>query len=358
MNASLCNGPLGPQKRFPHVRAKGAPALMAALVCLLQAACGGGAPIAQTARAHVSEPVEAPQLFGTAGQQTCVVLSVGSLKGVAHAGAIRALREMGVRIDCVVGNSMGAIVGGLYASAPTEDPALRLRQLLDLYVQETTREIGARGVGGAILLGLFTGGWGLLVGGAAGVSSVAQRSVERFERVTESFLGHAAIETLPTPFRTFAIKPSGHGIERVTFATGSVAHAVAASAANALIFEDVNVRAGRPIDPGADRVSAVPVEEACNLFHDARLIVVNVTGEPAFFSQQMTCPMREIRIDPGSVNDELVFRDATAFNAVVRSGYDATRAELMRAGISTCPDAAIEGWPAARASAPVPSVTE
>lgn len=34
-------------------------------------------------------------------EKTCLVLSVGGTKGLAHLGAIDALKEKGVRIDCV-----------------------------------------------------------------------------------------------------------------------------------------------------------------------------------------------------------------------------------------------------------------
>jgi len=45
-----------------------------------------------------------------------LVLSGGGAKGFAHVAAIKVLEEAGVRIDYVGGTSMGAIVGGLYAS--------------------------------------------------------------------------------------------------------------------------------------------------------------------------------------------------------------------------------------------------
>ena len=44
-----------------------------------------------------------------------VVLSGGGAKGVAHIGALRVLEEAGIPIDCIVGTSMGSIIGGLYA---------------------------------------------------------------------------------------------------------------------------------------------------------------------------------------------------------------------------------------------------
>lgn len=45
-----------------------------------------------------------------------LVLSGGGARGFAHVGVLRALQEAHVPVDLVVGTSMGAIVGGLYAS--------------------------------------------------------------------------------------------------------------------------------------------------------------------------------------------------------------------------------------------------
>ncbi len=45
-----------------------------------------------------------------------LVLSGGGAKGMAHIGALKVIEEAGVKIDFIGGTSMGAIVGGLYAS--------------------------------------------------------------------------------------------------------------------------------------------------------------------------------------------------------------------------------------------------
>lgn len=45
-----------------------------------------------------------------------VVLSGGGAKGLAHIGVLKVLEEAGIEIDYIGGTSMGAIVGGLYAS--------------------------------------------------------------------------------------------------------------------------------------------------------------------------------------------------------------------------------------------------
>ncbi|MEN8194853.1 MAG: patatin-like phospholipase family protein, partial [Bacteroidota bacterium] len=45
-----------------------------------------------------------------------VVLSGGGAKGLAHIGALKVIEEAGIQVDFIGGTSMGAIVGGLYAS--------------------------------------------------------------------------------------------------------------------------------------------------------------------------------------------------------------------------------------------------
>lgn len=49
-------------------------------------------------------------------QKVGLVLSGGGAKGMAHVGVLKALEESGIPINYVAGTSMGAIVGGLYAS--------------------------------------------------------------------------------------------------------------------------------------------------------------------------------------------------------------------------------------------------
>ena len=45
-----------------------------------------------------------------------LVLSGGGAKGFAHIGVLKTLDSLGVRIDYIAGTSMGAVIGGLYAS--------------------------------------------------------------------------------------------------------------------------------------------------------------------------------------------------------------------------------------------------
>ena len=51
--------------------------------------------------------------------RTGLVLSGGGARGLAHVGVLRVLEEMRIPVDVIAGTSMGAIVGGLYASGMT-----------------------------------------------------------------------------------------------------------------------------------------------------------------------------------------------------------------------------------------------
>src|SRR5678809_774211 len=48
-----------------------------------------------------------------------LVLSGGGARGAAHVGVLKVLDELHVPIDAIAGTSMGAVVGGLYASGLT-----------------------------------------------------------------------------------------------------------------------------------------------------------------------------------------------------------------------------------------------
>jgi|GEM_PF-386007 len=63
--------------------------------------------------AQASLSADAPRL--------ALVLSGGGGRGFAHVGVLRALEEEGIPLYCVVGTSMGAVVGGLYASGYSPD---------------------------------------------------------------------------------------------------------------------------------------------------------------------------------------------------------------------------------------------
>ncbi len=70
-----------------------------------------------------------------------LILGGGGARGIAHIGVIEVLEELGMRPSLIVGTSMGAVVGGLYASgmSAAELKELALGEaLLDLVVEVET----------------------------------------------------------------------------------------------------------------------------------------------------------------------------------------------------------------------------
>src|SRR4051812_38527179 len=82
-------------------------------VVIALAACLGAATLHISERALAQTPTtqDAPKR-----PKICLVLSGGGARGAAHIGVIKVLEELRVPIDCITGTSMGAIVGGAYAS--------------------------------------------------------------------------------------------------------------------------------------------------------------------------------------------------------------------------------------------------
>jgi NTE family protein len=70
--------------------------------------------------ALAASPEAAPAAAAAAKRpKICLVLSGGGARGAAHVGVIKVLEEYRVPIDCVAGTSMGALVGGAFASGMT-----------------------------------------------------------------------------------------------------------------------------------------------------------------------------------------------------------------------------------------------
>ncbi len=64
--------------------------------------------------------------FGSRAQKVGLVLSGGGAKGITHIGVIKALEDNGIPIDYISGTSMGAIIGGLYASGYSPDEMIKI----------------------------------------------------------------------------------------------------------------------------------------------------------------------------------------------------------------------------------------
>ncbi|WP_296825701.1 patatin-like phospholipase family protein, partial [Thiolapillus sp.] len=72
-----------------------------------------------------------------------LVLSGGGARGAAHVGVLKVIEELRIPIDYIAGTSMGAIIGGLYASgmSPEEiEKALKGNDWLDVLSDSPKRK--------------------------------------------------------------------------------------------------------------------------------------------------------------------------------------------------------------------------
>lgn len=154
---------------------------------------------------------------------------------------------------------------------------------------------------------------------------------DRFKRTLGRLFGFTRIESLPVPFATFYAEGTATGIEIQPVRGGLLSEEVARSIANPLIFPALVVKQGRAFDPGADRILAIPVEDACALFPDANLLVINVTGQPSITTARTRCPVLEVLVNappPNQVGD--AFLPGAIHDRLVEAGRLATRAALVR----------------------------
>ena len=206
-----------------------------------------------------------------------LVLSGGGARGIAHVGVLEVLERERVPVDVVVGTSMGAIVGGLYASGLTSaqlDEWLAEVDWSDLFRDEPAyRELTQRRKRIArefpVDLELGIGREGLRVPG--GLIS-GQKLNRELRRLTFQVAATEQFDSLPIPFRAVATD-LGSG-EPVVLSGGDLVGALRASMSVPAVFTPWLYGDLLLADGGLRR--NVPVELARELGADV-VIVVDVS---------------------------------------------------------------------------------
>jgi NTE family protein len=179
-----------------------------------------------------------PPSPGITPPRVALVLGSGGHRGFAHIGVLKVLTENGIRPDLIVGSSVGAVVGSLYAGGMSateiEKLAYSLR-LLELFELKTLFGRPATG-----------------------------RGVQGF--VNKHIQGRA-IEELPIPFSAAATRVRDSSL--VLFNRGDTGAAVRASAASPGEFEPVRISGEAYVD--ADVASPVPIRAARRM--GARVVI-------------------------------------------------------------------------------------
>jgi NTE family protein len=187
--------------------------------------------------------------------EVAFVLGGGGILGAHEVGMLRALAESGIRPDLVLGTSVGAINGALFASEPTNEGVERLSRL---WRDTDLSEVSA----GGLLRSVTT---------LARSGTHIQSFREARERLVRA-LPVQRVEELPVPFQCVAAS-----IERAAehwFETGDLADVILASCAVPGILPPVKIGDEHFIDGGI--VNSIPVARAVAL--GARSIYVLQVG--------------------------------------------------------------------------------
>ncbi len=211
--------------------------------------------------------------------RVALVLSGGGARGFAHVGVLKALEAARVPVDLIVGTSMGAIVGGLYASGMTAEQLEREilgvdwnglfstrqpRQILSQRRKEEDFELSP-----VLLLGFRDGEFHLPTG------AVSSRSLEMLlRRYTLPTRHLPSFDGLPTRFR--AVATDMETGKAVVMDRGDLAAALRASMSVPGVFSPLEID-GRILGDGG-LVNNLPVSVARDLGADM-IIAVNI-GTP------------------------------------------------------------------------------
>ena len=224
-------------------------------------------------------PVSADSSEQRARPRIGLVLGGGGAKGAAHVGVLKVLEELRIPVDCVAGTSMGAIVGGMYASgmSPAEiEQFLVSADWNELFTDEPQRkDIGFRRKSEDFYnLSKFTIGYR----DGRFRTPTAVIEAEKISLLFESLLLPAAdirdFDRLPIPFR--AVSADLETGEMVVIGNGRLSEAVRASMSLPGIFPPVEVD-GRYLTDGGI-VHNLPVDVVQSLCADI-VIAVDV-GKP------------------------------------------------------------------------------
>jgi NTE family protein len=313
----------------------------------------------------------APQAAPATRPRICLVLSGGGARGMAHIGVLKVLEELKVPIDCIAGTSMGAVVGGLYASGMTAaqiDATMRSVDWQEAFRDAPPRRDLAfrrkqddRNFLVRLPLGLKHGKILLPKGFIQG-----QKLQETLRQLTLPFSNTTNFDQLPTPFRAVAtdlLTGSAVLMDR-----GDLAIAMRASISAPGVFAPVETQGKVLVDGGL--AENLPVDVAREMHADI-LIVSDVSfplqarsalDSALSISNQMlailvrkdadrqraTLTSSDILVEPnlGSASST----DFTEVNSTIAAGEKAARLMLARLDTLKVGDDAYREYLARRAS--------
>ncbi|PXX24668.1 MULTISPECIES: patatin-like phospholipase family protein [Burkholderia] len=261
------------------------------------APAAAGTPVAAAPAATPTAAHDCTADGGPAGRPSIgLVLSGGGARGYAHLGVLKVLEENRIPIDCIAGTSMGAVVGGLYASGmAAADMQKRLSEvnLADIAfdvveradLPQTSREDERLYING-LTLGFGKSGVKAPVGLVQG-----NRLQALLADWTAAVPTNQPFDRLPIPYR--AVATDLQTGQMVVLDHGSLPLAIRASMAMPGLFAPAEINGRALVDGGL--VSNLPVDTARQMGANVVIAVdigsqlrpLDALASPADVMQQM-----------------------------------------------------------------------
>jgi NTE family protein len=299
------------------------------------------------AAAVEAQPAAIPEFEPPAPRpRLALALSGGGARGIAHVGALRALEEAGIPVDAIAGNSMGAIIGGIYATGRTSTELEAIVRSLDwasLFSGRPDRRtlpVARRDDRYRDLFGVSFDRKGARLPGGL----LAEHRVNRFLIEYLSPASYAAggdFDRLAIPFRAVATDLASG--DRVILERGDLARAVRASMSIPVFFPPVDWE-GRKLVDGLV-VDNLPTDVARTF--DAAVTVAIDIGSPDLepeeyetsfgVASQVSNLLTSRRNQDFAAEPDVYVRpdlgkhsttDYSGFDELIRAGYEATRQAL------------------------------
>jgi NTE family protein len=269
-----------------------------------------------------------------------LVLSGGGAKGFAHIGVLKVLEEAGIKIDYIGGTSMGAVIGGLYASgynATQIDSIFQATNFDDLisdFIPRSSKNFYEKRNDELYALVLP---FNKLRIGIPEALSKGMYNYNLLSRVTRNVRHVRDFSQLPTPF--LCIGTNIETGEEVLLNTGNLAQAMIASAAFPSLFSPVEIDGKLLVDGGV--ANNYPIDEVRKLganiiigvdvqndlldrsqLKDATKILVQITNLQTTERMKRNVKETDIYIKPDIKNYGIISFDRG--KEIIRKGEDAT----------------------------------
>jgi len=216
-----------------------------------------------------------------------LVLSGGGARGGAHLGVLRALEELNVPVDVIAGTSIGAIIGGFYASGMSVDEIEHVIETIDwdaAFLGDTPRELMSFRRKRDDDLFLVEQKPGLNDGQLTLPLGIVQGQVIDLILIEQTLpVAHIRdFDELPIPFRAVATDITTG--EAVVLGSGNLAEAIRASMSVPAVLAPIDIGGRLLVDGGISM--NLPIEVARQM--GAEVIIAVDISAPLFQREQLT----------------------------------------------------------------------